>query len=75
MQLYVRDPAGNTVEVNYPDAAALDRSVVGQIEKVPVKSQESAKARLYTRGALERPRLRIPQHHRQTDECRESLSP
>ena len=28
VQLYVRDPAGNLVEVNAPDAAALDESVV-----------------------------------------------
>ncbi len=49
VQLYLHDPAGNMVEVNYPDAAALDSSVVGQIEKVPAKSQESAKARLYAR--------------------------
>ncbi len=49
VQLYLRDPAGNMVEVNYPDAASLDRSVVGQIEKVPAKSQESAKAKLYSR--------------------------
>ena len=49
VQLYLRDPAGNMVEVNYPDAASLDRSVVGQIERVPAKSQESAKAKLYLR--------------------------
>jgi lactoylglutathione lyase len=49
VQLYLRDPAGNMVEVNYPDAATLDRSVVGYIEKVPAKSQESAKAKLYSR--------------------------
>ncbi|QIN78175.1 VOC family protein [Rubrobacter marinus] len=33
-QLYLRDPAGNMVEVNWPDASTLDRSVVGHIEKV-----------------------------------------
>jgi lactoylglutathione lyase len=49
VQLYLGDPAGNMVEVNHPDAAALDRSVVGRIEKVPAKSQESAQARLYAR--------------------------
>ena len=49
VQLYLRDPAGNMVEVNHPDAAALDRSVIGEIEKVPSKTQESAKAKLYAR--------------------------
>ena len=34
VQLYLRDPAGNMVEVNWPDVATLDRSVVGEIEKV-----------------------------------------
>jgi YD repeat-containing protein len=35
-QLYVRDPAGNMVEVNWPDVSTLDRSVIGDIEKVAV---------------------------------------
>jgi lactoylglutathione lyase len=47
VQLYLRDPAGNMVEVNYPDAAGLDRSVVGEIQRVP--PGESAGARLYMR--------------------------
>jgi lactoylglutathione lyase len=34
VQLYVRDPAGNMVEVNWPDVTTLDRSVVGEIEEV-----------------------------------------
>ncbi len=33
-QLYVRDPAGNMVEINCPDAGTLDRSVVGEIHKI-----------------------------------------
>ena len=36
-QLYVRDPAGNLVEINWPDAATLYRSVVTSIEKVAGK--------------------------------------
>lgn len=36
-QLYLRDPAGNLVEVNWPDASTLDRGVVGEIEKIPAK--------------------------------------
>jgi hypothetical protein len=46
-QLYLRDPAGNMVEVNYPRAAALDRSVIGEIEQVPAENRESARASLY----------------------------
>src|SRR5215210_2650582 len=34
VQLYVRDPAGNMVEVNWPDVSTLDRFVVPDIEKV-----------------------------------------
>lgn len=34
VQLYVRDPAGNMVEVNWPDVATLDRSVIPEIVKV-----------------------------------------
>ena len=37
VQLYVRDPAGNLVEVNWPDVTTLDRSVVTQVEKVAGK--------------------------------------
>jgi catechol 2,3-dioxygenase-like lactoylglutathione lyase family enzyme len=35
VQMYLRDPAGNLVEVNWPDVTTLDRSVVTDIEKVP----------------------------------------
>lgn len=31
VQLYVRDPSGNEVEVNYPDADELDRSIVTHV--------------------------------------------
>lgn len=48
-QLYLRDPASNMLEVNHPDAASLDRSVVGEIDKVPAQTEESARARLYPR--------------------------
>ncbi len=33
-QMYVLDPAGNMVEVNWPDVGTLDRSVVGELEQV-----------------------------------------
>jgi lactoylglutathione lyase len=48
VQLYVRDPAGNMVEVNWPDVATLDRTVVTEeIHKVPAATDEAAKATLY----------------------------
>jgi catechol 2,3-dioxygenase-like lactoylglutathione lyase family enzyme len=34
VQLYLRDPSGNMVEVNWPDVGTLDRSVVGGIQKI-----------------------------------------
>jgi catechol 2,3-dioxygenase-like lactoylglutathione lyase family enzyme len=50
VQLYVRDPAGNMVEVNWPDVATLDRTVVAEeIHKVPAATDEAAKATLYLR--------------------------
>lgn len=46
-QLYLRDPAGNLVEANYPDAAVLDRSVVGEVKDIPAKSGQASDTRLY----------------------------
>ncbi len=46
-QLYLRDPAGNLVEANWPDASTLDRSVVGNVEKIGAKPGEQP--RLYAR--------------------------
>ncbi len=34
VQMYLRDPAGNLVEVNWPDASTLDRRVIPEIQKV-----------------------------------------
>ena len=34
VQMYIRDPAGNLVEVDWPDVSTLDRSVVTDIEKL-----------------------------------------
>jgi YD repeat-containing protein len=33
LQLYARDPAGNLLEINWPDASTVDRSVVGEIPR------------------------------------------
>ena len=32
VQIYVRDAAGNMVEVNWPDVSTLDRPVIDDIE-------------------------------------------
>jgi YD repeat-containing protein len=34
VQMYIRDPAGNLVEVNWPDASTIDRSVVTEMKKL-----------------------------------------
>jgi hypothetical protein len=48
VQMYLRDPSGNMVEVNWPDASTLDRSVVTEeIHKIKAETAESAKATLY----------------------------
>lgn len=50
-QMYLRDPAGNLVEIDWPDASGLDRSVVTDMARladlVP-QDAESSTARLYT---------------------------
>ena len=50
VQMYLRDPAGNLVEVDWPDIATLDRSVVDRIARVAderAQSEEAARATLY----------------------------
>jgi catechol 2,3-dioxygenase-like lactoylglutathione lyase family enzyme len=42
-QFYLRDPAGNLLEINAPNAAQLDPSVIGEL--VPVGGEDGA--RLY----------------------------
>ena len=50
MQLYARDPAGNMLEIDWPDASTLDRKVVGEIPRraddIP-QSEEALRATLY----------------------------
>jgi catechol 2,3-dioxygenase-like lactoylglutathione lyase family enzyme len=50
-QMYLRDPGGNLVEINWPDISSLDRQVVPDIERladmVPQDAEGQA-ARLYT---------------------------
>jgi catechol 2,3-dioxygenase-like lactoylglutathione lyase family enzyme len=53
VQMYLRDPAGNLVEVNWPDVSTLDRSVVTDIVRIEDERPQSAEARrasLYLTG-------------------------
>jgi YD repeat-containing protein len=54
VQMYMRDPAGNLVEVDWPEADALDRTVVSDIrrleEEIPQEG-DAAVATLYTASA------------------------
>jgi YD repeat-containing protein len=50
VQLYARDPAGNLVEINWPDVSTLDRNVVGEIPRRAdqvEQSEEALRATLY----------------------------
>ncbi len=50
VQMYLRDPAGNLVEVNWPDASTLDRSVVTTLRTISderPQSDEALRAHLY----------------------------
>jgi catechol 2,3-dioxygenase-like lactoylglutathione lyase family enzyme len=54
VQMYLRDPAGNLVELNWPDASTLDRSVVTNITHIEderPQSEEARRATLYTARA------------------------
>jgi YD repeat-containing protein len=56
-QMYLRDPAGNLVEINWPDASTLDRSVVTDLVRlvdVVPQDDEALAARLYTNALGER---------------------
>ena len=50
VQMYLRDPAGNLVEVDWPDVTTLDRSVVDSIKQLAderPQSDDARRARLY----------------------------
>ena len=50
VQMYIRDPAGNLVEIDWPDASSLDRDLITDIRRldddVP-QTGEAATASLY----------------------------
>jgi catechol 2,3-dioxygenase-like lactoylglutathione lyase family enzyme len=51
VQMYLRDPAGNLVEINWPDVSTLDRSVVTNIVRIEderPQSPEALRATLYS---------------------------
>src|SRR5207244_13043989 len=50
VQMYIRDPAGNLVELNWPDVSTLDRSVIANIRRVVderPQSDEALRSTLY----------------------------
>jgi lactoylglutathione lyase len=50
VQLYLRDPAGNLVEIDWPDVTTLDRTVVTDIVRLAderPQSPDALRARLY----------------------------
>ena len=50
VQMYLRDPAGNLVEIDWPDVSTLDRSIVSELrrldDEVP-QTGEALRATLY----------------------------
>lgn len=53
VQMYLRDPAGNLVEVDWPDVTTLDRSVVTEITRVVEErpqSDEALRSKLFHAG-------------------------
>lgn len=54
IQMYVRDPTGNCIELDHPDASSIDRSVVSDL--IPLQhpqSQENRRATLFLERARE----------------------
>jgi lactoylglutathione lyase len=55
VQMYARDPAGNLLEVNWPDVSSLDRDVIGEIPRRAddvEQSEEALRATLYHRSRV-----------------------
>jgi catechol 2,3-dioxygenase-like lactoylglutathione lyase family enzyme len=53
LQLYIRDPAGNLIEVNWPDATTVDRTVVKDIRRladIHAQNEENRRALLYVQS-------------------------
>jgi hypothetical protein len=48
VQMYIRDPAGNLVELNWPDVTTLDRSVITTISRIADERSQSGEAAFAT---------------------------
>lgn len=48
VQLYIRDPAGNMVEINWPDVTTLDLSVLPEIHKLDDEVPQTGEAQRAT---------------------------
>lgn len=56
VQMYLRDPAGNLVEVDWPDVSTLDLSIVTPMTKLSdeiEQTHEAQRASLYLRSAAD----------------------
>jgi lactoylglutathione lyase len=54
VQMYIRDPAGNLVEVDWPDIGTLDRTIVTNVTRIAderPQTGEAARATLYHAGS------------------------
>ena len=61
VQMYIRDPAGNLVEIDWPDVSTLDGSVVTNIRKLSEdieQSEEALRATLYAKHTGSAPATR-----------------
>jgi catechol 2,3-dioxygenase-like lactoylglutathione lyase family enzyme len=61
VQMYLRDPAGNLVELDWPDVSTLDRTVVTEIARLAderPQGAEALRARLYTPLEAQSPTIR-----------------
>jgi lactoylglutathione lyase len=48
VQMYIRDPAGNLVEVDWPDASTLDRSLITELTNLDDEVPQTGDARTAT---------------------------
>ena len=48
LQMYIRDPAGNLVEIDWPDPSTVDRSVVTEIQKMGEAAPQTGDAAVAT---------------------------